>query len=63
MYNMVNMGVLFVFIYTVWGAGLYPGVHLPTTMLIALPMSIIMGILYVLIPLLVLHSISSFALS
>lgn len=49
MYNMVNMGVLFVFIYTVWGAGLYPGVHLPTTMLIALPMSIIMGILYVLL--------------
>lgn len=46
MYNINAMGILFVLPYAVWGAGLYLGVDLPGTMLIALPMSIPIALLY-----------------
>jgi amino acid transporter len=46
MYNINAMGILFVLPYATWGAGLYMGVDLPTTMIIALPMSIPIAILY-----------------
>lgn len=46
MYNINAMGILFVLPYATWGAGLYLGVDLPTTMVIALPMSIPIAVLY-----------------
>ncbi len=46
MYNINAMGILFVFPYATWGAGLYLGVDLPGTMLVALPMSIPIAVLY-----------------
>lgn len=46
MYNINAMGILFVLPYATWGAGLYLGVDLPSTMLIALPMSIPIAVLY-----------------
>jgi amino acid transporter len=46
MYNINAMGILFVLPYATWGAGLYLGVDLPGTMLIALPMSIPIALLY-----------------
>jgi amino acid transporter len=46
MYNINAMGILFVLPYATWGAGLYVGVDLPETMLIALPMSIPIALLY-----------------
>ena len=46
MYNINAMGILFVLPYATWGAGLYLGVDLPATMLIALPMSIPIALLY-----------------
>jgi len=46
MYNINAMGILFVMPYATWGAGLYLGVDLPGTMLVALPMSIPIALLY-----------------
>jgi amino acid transporter len=45
-YNINAMGILFVLPYATWGAGLYLGVDLPSTMLLALPMSIPIAMLY-----------------
>ena len=45
-YNINAMGILFVLPYATWGAGLYMGVDLPNTMLLALPMSIPIALLY-----------------
>ena len=45
-YNINAMGILFVLPYATWGAGLYMGVDLPSTMLLALPLSIPIALLY-----------------
>ncbi|MGD0424248.1 MAG: APC family permease [Candidatus Bathyarchaeia archaeon] len=45
-WNLNTMGVLLVLVYTTWAAGLFPGVDLPTTVLIAVPLSIPIAFLY-----------------
>ena len=40
------MGVLLVLVYTTWAAGLFPGVDLPTTVLIAVPLCLPIAFLY-----------------
>ncbi|MFX0197647.1 MAG: APC family permease [Candidatus Hodarchaeota archaeon] len=44
--NILFMAPTAVFVYGIWGAGLWPGVHLPATALIAIPISIIIGFFY-----------------
>jgi amino acid transporter len=45
-YNLANMGVLFVFLYTTWGSALYPGAYLPATALVAIPLGLPIALLY-----------------
>ncbi len=46
MYNLACMGVLFVLVYTTWGLALYPGAHLPTTALLAIPLGLPLAFCY-----------------
>ena len=44
--NVMFMAPTAVFVYGIWASAIYPGVHLPTTALLAIPISIIVGLFY-----------------
>jgi len=44
--NVMFMAPTAVFIYGIWGAATYPGVNLPMTALLAIPISLIIGLFY-----------------
>jgi len=45
-FNLMVMAPTAVLIYGIWGSEIWPGVHLPTTALICIPVCIIMGLFY-----------------
>ncbi|MEM3072500.1 MAG: APC family permease, partial [Candidatus Bathyarchaeia archaeon] len=44
--NVMFMAPTAVFVYGIWASAIYPGVHLPTTALLAIPISVIVGLFY-----------------
>lgn len=44
--NIMVMAPTAIFVYGVWASALYPGVDLPMTALLAIPISIIVGLFY-----------------
>jgi amino acid transporter len=47
-FNIMVMAPMAVLVYGVWASIIYPGAHLPTTALLAIPISIIIGLFYAL---------------
>jgi amino acid transporter len=45
-WNLNTMGVLLILVYTTWAAGLYPNADLPSTVILAIPLSIPIALLY-----------------
>ncbi len=45
-YNVLIMAPTAVFVYGVWALGIFPGVHLPTTVFLAMAISIVIGLYY-----------------
>jgi len=45
-YNVLIMAPTAVYVYGVWALGIFPGVHLPTTVFIAVAISIVIGLYY-----------------
>ncbi|MEM2986595.1 MAG: APC family permease [Nitrososphaerota archaeon] len=47
-FNIMVMAPMAILVYGVWASVCYPGVHLPTTALLAIPISILVGLFYAL---------------
>jgi amino acid transporter len=47
-FNIMVMAPMAILVYGVWASVIYPGAHLPTTALLAIPISIIIGLFYAL---------------
>jgi len=47
-FNIMVMAPMAILVYGVWASIIYPGAHLPTTALLAIPISIIIGLFYAL---------------
>ncbi|MEM0328902.1 MAG: hypothetical protein QXW02_00760 [Nitrososphaerota archaeon] len=45
-FNIMVMAPMAILVYGVWASIIYPGAHLPTTALLAIPISIIIGVFY-----------------
>ncbi|MCD6536141.1 MAG: hypothetical protein J7K49_03820, partial [Thaumarchaeota archaeon] len=45
-FNIMVMAPMAVLVYGVWASIIYPGVHLPSTALLAIPISIVIGLFY-----------------
>lgn len=45
-YNVLIMAPTAVYVYGVWALGIFPGVHLPTTVFLAMAISIVIGLYY-----------------
>jgi len=48
-FNIMVMAPMAILVYGVWASIIYPGAHLPTTALLAIPISIIIGLFYALL--------------
>ena len=48
-FNIMVMAPMAVLVYGVWASIIYPGAHLPTTALLAIPISIVIGLFYALL--------------
>lgn len=47
-FNIMVMAPMAILVYGVWASVIYPGAHLPTTALLAIPISIVVGLFYAL---------------